>query len=682
MKVSVAKTYTDACAALDGSDSVRALQFILRYFENPANPGSRLERVQSVKDQNIWSARIALDLRAILYHQGDEHVLLYAGQHDDAYEWASRRKFDRHSLTGELQIVVLPETYQDQVSWFTQPSAAPKLFSSHADDYLRSIGAPDELLPLIRCIESEDQLIEICDKLPQDLADNLCTLATGGLVVPPQKPASAIAPPLVPASNERFWVVPHAAELADVLNKPFEAWLRYLHPSQRQLVEGTYGGAVKVTGAAGTGKTVVALHRARELARRGERVLLTTFVKTLARTINRSAGLLLSADERKLVTVNTIASEAFAIVRKVRPDAQAASDQDVNALIKRFSLYAPGFDERFLRSEWRNVVERQGIVTWDEYRDASRTGRRQALSSGQRQKVWGTFQRVLEELHEMRRYPWHVIYRWAEEWLNTGKVERPYSAIIVDEVQDFATPMMRFVGALAGERTANLMIVGDVGQQIYPGGFSLQKLGIDVRGRSRVLRINYRTTRQIQRVAERLRGVIDEDTNEKSSARSLMNGPEPQFLGFKSQQEHDEYLVSEANRLLSSGLASREIAFFARTNELVSQLRQKLEHHGVKAALLEPETDVFTVDGVLVGTMHRAKGHEFKSVYSAYCSHGVLPSPGALQEAGDAAEEREVRDIERQLLYVTLTRARDHATVTWVGEPSPYVEKIRIGASS
>lgn len=682
MTIAIAKSFFSACESLDGTDKGRALDFMGKFYANPANPGCSLERIESAKGQDLWSARISQNLRAIMLRAGDEHILLYAGQHDDAYDWASRRKVDRHAITGELQLVELPETYQDQVSWYAAPSSAPKLFASHTKDYLRSIGAPEELLPLIGMIENEDQLMEIIDKLPPDLADHLTTLATGGLVVPPQKPAAPGVQPLVAASNERYWVVPDAAELVDVLNKPFEAWLRYLHPSQRQLVDATYSGAVKVTGAAGTGKTVVAMHRARELAKRGEKVLLTTHVKTLANTINRSVGLLLTPEERKRVRVNTVASEAFALVRQIQPDVKAADDTEVATLIKQFAHYAVGFDDKFLRSEWRIVIERQGITTWDEYREASRTGRGKPLSLVQRQKVWTTFGRVLEELERAGRYPWLLIYRWAEEWLNTGRIARPYTAVIVDEVQDFATPAMRFIGALAGDNRANLMIVGDVGQQIYPGGFSLHKLGIDVRGRSKVLRINYRTTRQIQRAAERLRGVIDEDAAEPSNARSLMNGPEPEFRGFATTSEHDEFLVAEAKRLLASGLAAREIAFFARTNDLGAQLKKKLETEGVKVALLEPETDVFTVDGVLVGTMHRAKGHEFKSVYSTYCSHGVLPNPKVLQEACDAAEEREIRDMERQLLYVTLTRARDHATVTWVGEPSPYVEKIRIGASS
>lgn len=679
MAIAIEQTFLKSCDALDTVDKGRVLEFVSRFFANPSNPGCSFERVESNKKADLWSARITQGLRAIVYHHGDEHILLFAGAHDAAYDWARRRKVDRHAVTGQARIIELPESLEEQVSWVA-PTGLPKLFAAHADDYLRSIGAPEELLPLVRTIETEDQLLQVVDKLPTDFAENLMLLAGGNLVVPPAAPAT-IASALVPESNQRFWVVADAGDLADLLNKPFEVWMRYLHSSQRQIVEAKYNGAVKITGAAGTGKTVVALHRARTLARQEKKVLLTTYVKTLCRNIGRSLDLLLTKDERKMVVVNTLGSEALAIV-KPHSNVSAAEQSMIEELIRRHAHYAGSLTPAFLISEWRGVIDRQGIASWDEYRDALRTGRGKPLSAGDRKAAWSTFSRVLEELRAAALLPWFMVFRTAERLLADGTAKSPYDAVLVDESQDCGAAEVRFLAALTASNRQNLMLVGDVGQRIYAGGYSLQKLGIDVRGRSKVLRINYRTTRQIQRVAERLRSVADEDAGEKTNAQSLLNGPDPVFRGFESDAERDDYLASEVRRLLAEGLQPREIAIFLRTNASVESLKVRLKERGITTTVLEKTTDVLDAEHVLIGTMHRAKGLEFKSVYAAQCDRDSLPLRKALLDAGDEAERREVLELERQLLYVTLTRARDHATVTWVGDPSPYIEQIRVGETS
>jgi AAA domain/UvrD-like helicase C-terminal domain len=679
MPIAIEQTFFKSWEALDNVSRGRVLEFVSRFQANPANPGCSFERIETNKKCDLWSARITQGLRAIVYHEGDEHILLFAGKHDDAYAWARRRKVDRHAITGQARIIELPETVEEQISWGAAPAGLPKLFAAHTDDYLRSIGAPEELLSLVRTIETEDQLLQVIEKLPPDFAENLMLLAGGSLVVPPI--ASTGSKSLVPESNQRFWVVADAADLADLLNKPFEVWMRYLHPSQSQMVHAKYSGAVKITGAAGTGKTVVAMHRAKMLVRQGKQVLLTTFVKTLCRNIGRSLDLLLTKDERKMVTVNTVGSEALAIVKE-QMNVSAAEQSMIEELIKRHAHYAGSLTPAFLISEWRGVIDRQGISSWDEYRDALRTGRGKPLSAGDRKAAWSTFSRVLEELRSASLLPWFMVYRNAEKFLAEGKVKSRYDAVLVDESQDCGAPEVRFLAALSASTRADLMLVGDVGQRIYAGGYSLQKLGIDVRGRSKVLRINYRTTRQIQRVAERLRAVVDEDAGEKTNAQSLLNGPEPVFRGFSSEDDREDFLASEVPRLLAEGLRPREIAIFLRTNAAVESMRSRLSERGIATTVLDKTTDVIDAEHVLVGTMHRAKGLEFKSVYAAQCDRDSLPLRKALLDAGDEAERREVLELERQLLYVTLTRARDHATVTWVGDPSPYVEQIRIGETS
>ena len=351
-------------------------------------------------------------------------------------------------------------------------------------------------------------------------------------------------------------------DLIAALEAPLERWIAFLHPSQRALVEREFKGPAKVSGSAGTGKTVVAMHRARYLARQGKRVLLTSFVNTLCDNIAGNLAKFCSGQVLERITTSTVHKQALDLVKKVEPSARPANDQQVSGLLDTLRLrHAPGYEKKFVQSEWENVVRPQGISTWSDYRSARRTGRGRGLAVKERKILWRVFGGVLEDLGSKNQYDFPGLCVRATELLSEGEVSSPYDAVIVDEVQDLKPPELRFLKALCEENPGNLMVCGDAGQRIYPGGFSLSALGIEVRGRSTILRINYRTTEQIRRVADQMLSGdcddLDGGSERRTGTRSLLSGPAPQLNGFPAKSDEIAAGVAEIRGWLSSGCRTR-----------------------------------------------------------------------------------------------------------------------------
>ncbi len=692
MELALAKTFWESAGELAPDDRRRVFDFVNKFYANPDSPGISLERVKQARDPDIWSARVTQGLRAIVHKSGNRTLVLYAGQHDDAYDWAARRRLSAHPVTGAVQIIETAEAVEQIFAERPRAEAEiPPRFPERefADDYLLSLGVPDDWIPTLRRLRTDDEVLAVAGHLPEEVGERLLALADGELVTPPA-PTKAEAPLPANADNlRRFYVVESESDLVQVLNQPLEAWIRFLHPSQRSLVTASFSGPAKVTGSAGTGKTVVAMHRARALARKGKHVLLTSFVGTLCRNIERNLRVLCTPEEMARVTVDTVLRQALQIARVGKPGIQAVNDNDLVRLLEQNRQRARVMTESgFVRGEWNEVIDRQGIATWDAYRDADRRGRGRPLNTKDRQQLWAVFEGTLADLAAANRGTWPQVCRMATAQIATGRLPSPFDAVVVDEVQDLSAAAVQFVAALGGTGRDRLMLVGDTGQRIYPGGFSLRALGIDVRGRSRVLRVNYRTTEQIQRMADRLNGATSDDLDDGTESRrgtvSLLHGPEPVFQGFASEVEEHAFAVRITQQMIGQGLAPAEIAIFTRTKRQGEGFAHALRAAGLPTQLLAEEADGSDDDtpGVVVGTMHRAKGLEFKVVIVGGCDAQRLPNAHVLGQIVDPAEKAAAIERERRLLYVSLTRARDEAFVTWAGTPTPFVADLPTGAKT
>ena len=680
--VIIAPQLFSSLGQLTASEQARVIGFITTFQQNPATPGVSLERLNRARSKSVWSGRISRDLRAILYKDGDTWAILYADHHNPAYEWAERREIGRHSVTGALQIVDTVETVREVervIEVFVQPEAQP-LFERHADDYLLSLGVPDSWLPTLRRVRNDDQLLVVCERLPEGVGERLLALGAGDFVTPPE-PVSTDRPVVdAPDTRRRFFLVEDAEGLAAALEAPMERWIAFLHPSQRALVEGEFNGPAKVSGSAGTGKTIVAMHRARYLARQNERVLLTSYVTTLCENIERNLKMLCTSSEREAIIVSTVHKQALSVVHQVEPRVRPASDDDVRGLIESLRIrHAPEHDKSFVLAEWDNVVRMESIASWDEYRRARRTGRGHGLAVDERKHLWKVFGGALEALEGRSLLDWPGLCRRAEELLADGRAHSPYTAVIVDEVQDLKPPELRFLKTLCAGNLGNLMVCGDTGQRIYSGGFSLDRLGIDVRGRSWVLRINYRTTEQIRRLADRMCDDVTDDMDGGDERRagtwSLLRGPDPHLAGHASREDELTAAVEIISAWRRDGLAPEAIGVFARTSTRIDELGDALEDADVSWRRLSDKEGAHAGE-VQVGTMHRAKGLEFKAVLVLGCSDSEVPSPVAIRGVDDPQDRETAEARERQLLYVAMTRARDELAVSWTGRPSRFLEPL------
>jgi hypothetical protein len=450
---------------------------------------------------------------------------------------------------------------------------------------------------------------------------------------------------------------------------PIESWMAFLHPEQARVVRRTFSGPARIRGAAGTGKTVVALHRAAHLARTTPgRVLVTSYVRTLPRVMASLMQRLAPdvADRIEFVSVHAVAMRLLTQRRgPVRVDAPGADEAFRDLWVKagRENVLA-GVDpaHQYWLEELHHVIKGRGLTRFEEYAELPRTGRGRALNRDQRAAMWRLYVGYEEELRRRGILDWDDLVLEAEASLQAEPLHR-YDAVIVDEAQDLSCAMLRMLHLLVGDRPDGLLLVADGRQTIYPGGYTLAEAGISVAGRGVVLTTNYRTTAEIADFAATvLQGAetLDiEGAPDADPATALRHGDEPERQTFESRALHDESFVAHVRGIVESGGRLGDIGVLALSNMVAQEAAATLQAAGIATIELE-RYDGSEVDAVKVGTVKRAKGLEFAHVLVVRTPlHLVQPIVG---EVDPGIVER--RDRQRRELYVAMTRAREHL---WVG---------------
>ena len=687
MQFRIADTFTASLAKLTGDEqkAVKTTAFDLQL--NPAHPGMQFHKLSAARDPNFWSVRVSRDIRLIVHRSADSLLLCYVDHHDPAYQWAERRKLQTHPKTGAAQLVEIRETVHHIVvpSYTATPQPHnPPLFATVSEDELLGFGVPVEWLDSVRSAD-EDQLLDIADHLPSEAAEALLELATGGRPRQSTLTAGTVDPFEHPDAQRRFRVMTDADELARALDSPWEQWVVFLHPAQRTVVEKDYKGPARVSGSAGTGKSIVALHRAVYLARRhpDARVLLTTFSDTLAHALRSKLRRLIShqpglAERLEVQTLNAIAERLYRA--QGRPQQRITREQihqQVLAVIQNHPALT--VSPRFVLGEWEEVVDAWQLHTWEDYRNVKRLGRKTRLSEPQRRVLWDLFEQVKANLSE---HGWitsaQMVTQVAEAM--TTRRNSPFDFVVVDEAQDLSVAQLRLLTALGGERPNALFFAGDLGQRIFQTPFSWKALGVDVRGRSQTLRINYRTSHQIRRQADRLLGsqVTDVDGNreDRRGTISVFNGPEPEIRRCDdSDQEIQAVAVWIAERI-AAGLLPHEIGVFVRSAAELERATQAIQHAGVAFKELDPHIET-PIGRLALSTMHLAKGLEFRAVVVMACDDDVIPLQARIASVADDADLQDVYDTERHLLYVACTRARDELLITGVEPVSEFLDDLQ-----
>lgn len=688
MEFRISSTFTSSLGKLgrDDQKAVKMTAFDLQV--DPANPGLKFHKVDRAKDPNFWSVRASRDLRLIVHRTTGSLLLCYVGHHDDAYQWAERRKMETHPTTGAAQLVKIRETIKEVIvpRFVDQPEERPEKhlpFEEVSEAQLLGYGVPEEWLDEVREAD-EDTVLQVVEHLPEEAAEALLELATGGTPVVPPTVAADTNPFEHPDAQRRFRVVTNVEDLEQALEAPWEKWVVFLHPTQRDLVEREFNGPARVAGSAGTGKTIVALHRAVHLAREnpGARVLLTTFSDTLANGLRAKLKLLAGRSPRTLefIEVHALDTVAGRLHRLNLGEPRVAEERAIEELLEQSATQVEGanFSLRFLRDEWNQVVDAWQITTWEEYRDVLRLGRKTRLSESRREILWQVFEKVREGLKESGLVTQAEIYARLTEWLDeTGRP--PFDFAVVDEAQDISVPQLRFLASLGNDRPNSLFFSGDLGQRIFRQPFSWKALGVDIRGRSSTLRINYRTSHQIRKQVDRLLppelADVDGVTEDRRGTISVFNGPLPEIATFEAQEEENDHVGTWIQERLSDGLSPHEIGVFVRSKAQLDRAKTAAKNSGCNFTILDDSLSS-TKDSLSIGTMHLAKGLEFRAVAVMACDDTIIPLEERMESLGDLADLEETYTTERHLLYVACTRARDHLLITAVEPASEFLDDL------
>ncbi len=688
MQFLISDTFTDSLTRLTGDEqkAVKTTAFDLQL--NPVNPGMSFHRLDRAKDPNFWSVRVDRDLRLIVHRSESQLLLCYVGHHDDAYRWAERRKIERHPKTGAAQLVEIRETVREiAVPRYVESESAvvtkPPLFDSVAEDQLLAYGVPPDWVDDVRGA-TEDSLFEVAEHLPREAAEALLELATGGRPEPPAVATPEASPFEHPDAQRRFRLMTSSEELERALEYPWEKWTVFLHPSQRQIVQRDFSGPARAAGSAGTGKTIVALHRAVHLARLdpGARVLLTTFSDTLANALRTRLTRLIGNEPRiaERLEVCSIGEIGRRLYSANFGAPKLASPDDVRRLIedRAGDVGDTRFGPHFLWTEWSDVVDAWQVGSWEEYRDVRRLGRKTRLAEKQRGILWSIFEKVRAALKEQGKLTRAEMFARIVDHVLRQNI-RPFDYAVVDEAQDLGVPELRFLAALGADRPNALFFAGDIGQRIFQQPFSWKALGVDIRGRSSTLRINYRTSQQIRRQADRLLDPelsdVDGNVEDRRGTISVFEGVAPRVEVFFDAEEEAVAVGEWLRERVGEGVQAHEIALFVRSKAEIPRARQAVEAAELKPIVLDERME--TKHGyVSVATMHLAKGLEFRAVAVIACDDEVLPLQQRIGAVADEGDLEEVYATERHLLYVACTRARDFLWISGVEPASEFLDDL------
>ena len=694
-KVALSQDFLLQLAKLPSGIQSKVMKWAIQFQSDPTSPGINYENINAARDANLKSVRLDRDWRGIVFKpsSGDVYVLLYVDHHDEAYRWAEKRRLAINPVTGAMQMVVLESVVEatplapvkaDYEPPASMEEAAAPIFAALSDRDLLSLGVPEDAVAMIRKLASDDQLDGLQALLPVEAYEGLFLVAAGdtvGQVLASRQTrvdhpidiadfATALA---TPESQSRFVIVDNDEAMLAIMNAPLAQWRVFLHPTQRKLSTGDRSGAVRVLGGAGTGKTVLAMHRAKWLAENrtpdGQKVLFTTFTRNLANDIEQNLKTLCSPGTLAKLEIRNLDTWVHGFMRTQKLEHRIVYDRKQDAALQAWQAAMAVRDTKldlpddFYEQELEQVILAQGITTLDEYRIVRRTGRSGVLSRSKRDAVWPVFEEYRGQLASRKLKEVDDAYREVATMLQVAQTKGgDYSAVVVDETQDFGQQALKLLRALIPSAPNDLFFVGDGHQRIYSRHrAAMSKCGIDIRGRSRKLYLNYRTTDEIRRQAVALlEGCevddLDDGQDESKRYKSLSRGPMPVVVaadGLETAAQHAIGFIKALRADAADGQTPSTcvIASSEKTREAMAKQLLAAGLAGVTISAQSNHGDARNT--VHFATMHRAKGLEFDAV--------VLVAPESY--FGDP----ELTANQRKLMYVALTRAKRAAMLIRVG---------------
>ena len=692
--------------------SGKFLDVMSRHMDNPSGNGLNLESVEASKDKSLKSLRLDQNYRAIAFETATDIMFVHVNAHDKAYRWAEGRRVKLDNASNRIRIVEEIEQAQESLDVDDSPS---RLFAAFKDKKLKSLGAADEAIAIARTFESEEELEASEDRFDPLSFQVLYALAAG---YSEEEVYSIVGEEIDNTGNtsdktfeellttEESRQTIFTPESIDQLRRFFdgelEGWRVWLHPAQRKLAYKEYNGPAMVRGGAGTGKTVVAMHRAKYIAdqlaadpqKQGQKVLVTTFTTTLAKDIKENMKTLcpehVSGSTPRIEVINLDRWASQYLKKKQFDRRVVTTDEDEKQIA---DLWLEVFDtctlpdrltEAFVKAEWEQIIQAKGLNDLNSYLKVSRAGRGTPLNRAKRKDLWNIFALYRAKLLQSGLVERDDVYREAVPLLLSEPGKQGYATVIVDEAQDMGEQAFKLIRTLIPESLNgdknSIFIVGDAHQRIYNRRTSMSACGINIVGRSRKLRLNYRTTHEIRAWAVSiLSGVRVDDLNDGEDTlegyASIKQGIAPQLSGYDSDEKELNALAQWVSELPSDKIRDSEIGVLAFTNKELKLIKEQFSKAGIESLkLTSDKADDQKDAGVRLCTMHRAKGLEFKAVAIPFISSVKFPPKWRLDKAIDEADKEDMKVQFKSLLHVAATRAKAFLRVSWSGEPSKFIK--------
>lgn len=678
--------YFKALQNLDSATQVAANSFVRKMLDNPWNPSLNIEKL-NLPDSSLRSARVNRDVRVIIssMENGNTFGLLYIDHHQEAYRWAERKKIGVNEKSRYFEIF-------DTISIDQEPSDNDKqsnLFSSYSDSKLIQLGLSDIELLAVRSITDNEDLERKLKYFPKNTYEILYFLANGD----PFEEVIKLVPTQIqePAPNSAilsrdFFIIDDEESVEayqKIVEGEIEQWRVFLHPSQAKLINTDFSGPVKVLGEAGTGKTIVALHRAKRLAQASSaRILFTTLTSNLASDIEKNLSLICDLKTKNRIEVANIDSWVLQYLNQVGEKSHVIFQKEADEIWeKTLANVAESsiLPIEFYRDEWERIIIEQNISSQEQYRVAQRTGRSFPINRKKREIAWRVFEEYRQTLDANNFIDSKLAIQRTIQLIESGINPPKYTNIIIDEAQDFSASMMKLIRTIGGDDHQNdIFLVGDSRQNIYGKNIVLKKCGILTVGRSFTLKINYRTTDEIRRWALQIISPnemtdLDGELLPESACLSLLHGKRPSVFSFESTDEENRNIERIIRNWLYKGYTPKSICIAARTKKQINAVKSFLQSAGINTYELKGGPDDASFNEIRIGTMHRIKGMEYDCLILCGVCDGIIPLSSTFS-IQDPTKQQELEMQERSLLYVAATRAKRELVVTNTGKKCRYIE--------
>lgn len=687
--------FFDSLGKLPKDVKLHAMLVCNNLMQGKTSNGMNFESLNNSLDRSFRSIRLDNTYRLILSEQPKSYILLWADHHDRAYDWAHNRRLNVNRISGalELQVIKTVEVVRE-IPVYQAVQVEENLLSHITEEQLRELlPVGEELLARLRAYSDVDAMLEDSELLQEELGrsgvDILLSIASGDdyeTVKSTYQSSTKIDPDDIDsavdnvASQMSFFKFDNENDMKIAAEYPLDKWRLFLHPDQRVLVEKDFNGPVRVTGGAGTGKTVAAMHRARHLAnmlirmRRPGKILFTTFTKNLALDIQDN--LMKLCDPAELERIEVINLDAWAHGRlkqkgisvqlSFTPQAKKATeDAWCDAMEKMPPDKRPAnMTDAEIKKEWAQIIQANRVNTLNDYYRTNRAGRRISLRKADKEALWPVFEEYRALLKEQGIMEPEDVYAAVAGLIDEdSRIVAMYEHVIVDEAQDFGSAAYRLIAKIVAHKQNkinSLYITGDAHQRIYGRRVVLSRCGIDVRGRSRRLRINYRTTEETRKWATAVLDNcavddLDNGTDSNKGYRSLTRGVPPQVRTFVDTAEEVTAIAQAIKDLQAKGVEPSAICIAARNRTKVDEYKRELQARGVESDIIESNKRAHDSKYCRLATFHRVKGLEFDYMI--------------LAGMDDQTWEKDMQDEDkllraRCLVHVAATRARVELLVT------------------